>query len=73
MLKGEKGKCTAEEMEIGKLPINTNYRPIQYPCEILCQNSRDKMSVDQDFFCMFQEIASFHNISVMLPLIRRCA
>ena len=49
MLKGDKAKCTAKETEIGKLPINTNYRPIQYPCEILWQNSEDEMLVDRGF------------------------
>lgn len=29
-----------KEVEIGKLPINTNHRPIQYPREILRQNSK---------------------------------
>lgn len=28
------------EVEIGKLPINTNHRTIQYPCEILWQEGR---------------------------------
>lgn len=30
------------EVEIGKLPINTNHQTIQYPCEILWQEGRRK-------------------------------